>query len=131
MRQPLVGIVKDLAMKHILTLCAIFEAVTGLALIVAPSLAGTALLGEPLTGGAIPLVRVAGIALIGLAIACRPGPAHLGMLVYGALVMLYLAFLGLTGIANGWLLWPAVVGHLLLTMLLVAELPRALGKTRR
>jgi hypothetical protein len=99
-------------MKSALTICAILEALTGLVLLVAPSLAGTALLGEPLSGAAIPLARVAGIALLGLAVACRPGPPHLGMLVYSTLVMLYLAFLGLTGGATGWFLWPAVLLHL-------------------
>jgi hypothetical protein len=102
-------------MKSALTLCAILEALTGLVLLTAPSLAGMALLGEPLSGAAIPLARVAGIALIGLAIACRPGPPHLGMLVYSTLVMLYLAFLGLSGGASGWFLWPAVILHLVLS----------------
>jgi hypothetical protein len=40
------------------------------------------------------------------------------MLTYGALVTLYLAYLGLTGEWVGTLLWPAVVLHAILTALL-------------
>jgi hypothetical protein len=43
------------------------------------------------------------------------------MLIYSAAVAMYLAFLGLTGAANGLLLWPAVVLHLVLTVLLARD----------
>jgi hypothetical protein len=76
------------------------------------------LLGEPFTGVAIPVARVAGIALIGLGITCWPGPPLIGMLTYSAAVTLYLAYLGLAGGFGGVLLWPAVVLHLLLVALL-------------
>ena len=69
-------------------------------------------------GVAIPVGRVAGIALIALGIACWPGPSRIGMLTYGALVTLYLAYLGLAGGYGGVLLWPAVVLHFALTALL-------------
>ena len=39
---------------------------------IAPSLVGRLLLGEELTGIAIPVARVAGIALIALGVACWP-----------------------------------------------------------
>ena len=67
-------------MKNALTFAAVAEAATGLALLIAPSLVVQLLLGEQLTGVAIPVARVAGIALIGLAIACWPGPPLVGML---------------------------------------------------
>jgi hypothetical protein len=57
--------------------------------------------------------------LIALAIACWPGSPRLGMLSYGAAVALYLGYLGVTGVASGVLLWPAVVLHLALTALMV------------
>jgi hypothetical protein len=100
-------------MKTALLLAAIGEAATGVALLIVPSLVGQLLLGEPLTGVAIPVARVAGIALIGLGIACWPGPPLIGMLTYSAAVTLYLAYLGLAGGFGGVLLWPAVVLHLL------------------
>ena len=67
-------------MKKVLVVAAIAEAVTGLALMVMPSLLGRLLLGEELAGAAIPVARVAGIALIALGIACWPGPPLVGML---------------------------------------------------
>jgi hypothetical protein len=104
-------------MKRILTLAAIGEAATGLALLIVPSLAGQLLLGEALAGMAIPVARVAGIALIALAVACWGAPLF-GMLIYSAAVALYLAYLGFAGGATGMLLWPAVGLHVILTALL-------------
>jgi hypothetical protein len=92
-----------------------------LALLVAPSLVGQLLLGEQLSGGAVPVARVAGIALIALGIACWPGRPLLAMLTYGALVSLYLGYLGFAGSASGVLLWPAVALHVILTALLVCD----------
>jgi len=53
-----------------------------------------------------------------LSVACLPGRAVVGMLIYGALVMLYLGYLGFVGGFTGILLWPAVVLHAVLTVLL-------------
>ena len=102
-------------MKGALVFAAISEAVTGFALLIAPSLVGQLLLGEQLAGVVIPVARVPGIALIALGIACWPGPPLLGMVTYGALVTLYLAYLGFAGGLTGVLLWPAVILHALLT----------------
>jgi hypothetical protein len=71
------------------------------------------LLGEGLTGVAIPVARVAGIALIALGVACWPGKPLIGMLTYSAVVTLYLS--GLRGIE-----W----------VILVVENPRKLGIAR-
>ena len=94
------------------------EAATGLALLIVPSLVGRLLLGEELTGVAIPVARVTGIALIALGVACWPGPPLVGMLTYSAAVTLYLAYVGFAGGLTGMLLWPAVVLHVILTALL-------------
>jgi hypothetical protein len=67
-------------MNKVLVLAAVGEAVTGLALIIVPGLVGQLLLGEELTGLAALTARVAGMALIGLGIACWPGPPLAGML---------------------------------------------------
>jgi hypothetical protein len=104
-------------MKNVLVFAAVGEGVTGLALLIVPSLVGQLLLGEELTGIAIPVARVAGIALTALAIACWPGPPLLGMLIYTTLVTLYLAYLGFADGLTGVLLWPAVVLHVILTSL--------------
>jgi hypothetical protein len=105
-------------MKWALIFAAVGEAGTGLALLVVPSLVGRLLLGEALTGIAIPVARVAGIALIALGVACWPGPPRVGMVIYSAAVALYLAYLGLVGGLTGILLWPAVILHGILTTLI-------------
>ena len=106
-------------MKKSLIFAAVSEAATGVALLIVPSLVGWLLLGAELTGVAIPVARVAGIALIGLGVACWPGPPVVGMLIYSGVLTLYLAYLGFAGSFSGILLWPAVVVHAILTTLLV------------
>ena len=111
-------------MKSALTFAATAEAATGLALLIAPSLVAQLLLGEQLSGVAVPVARVAGLALIALGIACWPGGSPLlGMLIYSGAVTLYLAYLGFAGGLSGILLWPAVALHAVLTVLL--------GRSRR
>jgi hypothetical protein len=109
-------------MKRSLTFAAVGEASTGLALLIVPGLVGRLLLGEELTGMAIPVARVAGLALVALGVACWPGTPLVGMLTYSAAVTVYLAYLGFTGSSTGLLLWPAVVLHLILTALLTRGL---------
>lgn len=106
------------SMKKVLIFAAIAEVATGAALLIVPSLVGRLLLGEELVGVAIPVARVAGIALIALGIACWPGPPLVGMLTYGAMVTLYLAYIGFAGGLTGVLLWPAVALHVVLSILL-------------
>jgi hypothetical protein len=84
--------------------------------LIVPSLVGQ--LGEELADVAIPVARVAGIALIALAIACWPGPPIVGMSVYGTLVTLYLAYLGFVGDFVASFPWPAVLIHAVLSILL-------------
>ena len=105
-------------MKGAFKFAVIGEGLTGLALLVLPTLVGRLLLGMELTGIGVPAARVAGIALIGLSVACLPHMAVVGMLTYSALVTLYLAYLGVAGEFGGILLWPAVALHAVLTVLL-------------
>jgi hypothetical protein len=107
-------------MKKVLTITAIAEAATGLALIVVPSLVGRLLLGADLAGVAHPLARVAGIALLALSVACLPSCTALcGMLTYAVLATSYLFYLAVRGEWAGPLLWPVVVLHIILTVLLL------------
>jgi hypothetical protein len=105
--------------NRVLTIAAVLEVATGVALLIVPSLVGRLLFGAEFTGVANPAARVLGIALIALGMGCWPGSTALcGMLTYGALVTLYLAYLGVIGEWAGTLLWPAVVLHAVLTLLL-------------
>jgi hypothetical protein len=108
-------------MKKALAFAAVAELVTGLALLLAPSLVGWLLFGQELAGLGVVAGRVAGIALIALSVACWPGPPIAGMLFYSAAVAVYLAYLGFMGAATGVMLWPAVGFHLILTALLARQ----------
>jgi len=106
-------------MKKVLTVAALVEVATGMALLIVPSLVGRLLFGEELTGIVIPVARVLGIALLALGVGCWPGSTALcGMLTYSALVTLYLLSLAIRGEGVGPLLWPVIVIHALLTALL-------------
>ena len=73
------------------------------------------LFGVELDGGAGPVARVAGFALVSLAIACWRGAGIVGMLVYNASVASYFLWLGIQGEWVGQFLWPAVVVHTVMT----------------
>ena len=109
-------------MKRLLLFAAVAQAATGLALLAFPLLVGQLLLGVELTGIAATVARVTGVALISLGVACWPSNtadrAFYGMLTYGTLAALYLAYVGASGV-KGILLWPAVAVHAVLSILLV------------
>ena len=100
-------------------IAAVAEVATGLALALVPSAVGQLLLGVEFAGIAVPVARVAGIALIGLGIACWP----VLLRVVGTLATAYWSYAGISrylGIAGG-LGHPAVAGgrlYLILTVLL-------------
>jgi hypothetical protein len=112
--------------SKILAFAACLEIGTGLLLTIAPSIVVKLLLGTGPLGAAAPLGRVAGIALLALGVACWPNPrpaetsesAFRAMLTYNLLIAVYLACLGTTGQAHGWLVWPAVVLHFVVAALL-------------
>jgi hypothetical protein len=105
-------------LKKLLTISAVVEAAMGVALLTVPAVVGQLLLGAAMTGIAMPVARVTGIALIGLGVACWPGTPLLGMLAYSTLATLYFLYLGIRGKWVGPLLWPALVLHAILTLLL-------------
>jgi hypothetical protein len=111
--------------RSVLGIAAAVETITGLLLIVVPHLLAKLLLGAEVTGVAVVIGRVAGIALLSLGVGCwlgrqeaTGGWALAAMLLYNVLVTLYLAWVGLGGEFVGVLLWPAVVVHAVLTVLL-------------
>ena len=115
-------------MKTVLALAAIAEAATGAVLLAYPPIVVRLLFGAEIAGAGEVLGRIAGIALIGLGVACWPDgsrrSAHYGMLIYSMLVMLTLVYVGVRGDPVGVLLWPAVVMHAILVLLLLRARPR-------
>jgi hypothetical protein len=113
--------VRSVELNEPLAVAAIVEVVTGVALIVVPSLVGRLLLDAELSGAAIVTARVAGIGLFSFGLTCWPGSettaaASRAMLIYNLLVTLYLADLGIRSEWGGVLLWPAVLFHAVMTM---------------
>jgi hypothetical protein len=110
----------------ILGFAAIVEVGTGLLLMIDPVIVVWLLMGVDVAGVGILLGRCFGIALVALGLACWPSgprapiksPAFRPMLTYNALIALYLAYLRLTGHQGGLLLWPAILLHALVALLL-------------
>ena len=107
-------------MKSGLVVASAGEAGTGLALLMAPALVVRLLFGSEVAGVGAVAARFAGIALVGLGVACWPARggegARRGMLAYGLLATAYLGYLGVSGATAGPLLWPAVALHVALCL---------------
>lgn len=105
-----------------LRVVAVAEALTGTGLLVLPGMIGALLFGVPLTDPlAVVAARIAGLALIALAVACLGYRLALAMLIYSAGATVVLALVGVAGGMTGVLLWPAVVAHVLATAVLARE----------
>jgi hypothetical protein len=114
-------------LRKLLTFTAIVEFGTGLVALIDPAILITLLLGLETSNAGTLLGRFFGIALISLSLACWPGrqenpPAFQpfrGILLYNAVVALYLAYLGAIAHIGGPLLWPAVALHAVVALLLI------------
>jgi hypothetical protein len=111
-----------LTSHKLLTVAAAIELATGLALLFAPGLVSSLLLGIAGTEVIELFARLFGLALIALGIACWPRPANAAamqaMRIYNGAIALYLAYIGVF-VSSGLLLWPAVVFHAVMTALLL------------
>lgn len=115
-----------LVRSRVLRLASVAEVGTGLFLVVVPATVVELLLGTRLFPDGMPLARVAGIALLGLGLACwrtaetlALKSAFRGMLLYNALVAAYLVWLALHHGKGGALLWPAVAFHAVVALVLL------------
>jgi hypothetical protein len=105
-----------LRVNRFFAVTAAIEAGAELGLIAAPDLAVKLLLGADISGAAVPLGRVAGVALLALGLACWLARGHAAsaltspMLLYNCGVA---AVLGMAGVSRmtGVLLWPAIALH--------------------
>ena len=120
-------------MKLLLMISAVIEAGAGLALLFIPSVAVSALLGVPLdTPTGLVAGRIAGAALVALAIACwqvrngeRGSPATgviEAMTFYNFAAPIVFVYAGIRLELRGALLWPAIVLHLVLGAWCVLQL---------
>ena len=122
--------------KQLLTVTAVLEGATGIAMLSLPALVTSRLIGASLdASGALVIARVTGAAMLSLAVACwlarQDGQSRAGrgvvaaMLVYNiavAAVLMHAGFgLGLSAIG----MWPAAVLHSGLAIWCVACLRRA------
>ena len=123
-------------MKKLLTLTAIIEAATGLALLATPAMITRLLLGGTLdTPAALTVARVAGAGLLALGIACwlasqdtrsRAVRGLIGAMgFYNIAAVAILAFAGIGFGLRGVALWPAIILHAVMTVWCVACLRRS------
>jgi Ca2+/Na+ antiporter len=113
--------------RNLLTFAAIVEVGTGLVLMIDPALVAALLLGAEVSGVATLLGRCFGITLLALGVACWPSrqraesksPAVRAMLIYNALIAMYLVYVFTVRHVGGMLLWPGVALHAAVALLLV------------
>lgn len=113
-------------MNRLLKLTAIIEVPTGLGLVAVPSIVVRLLLNSEISGAAIPLGRVAGVALLALGVACwlasydGSGSAARGLVSAMMLYNVGSAFiLGAAGFGSGLVgiaLCPVVIVHALMAI---------------
>ncbi len=89
-----------------------------------PDFVARLLLGVGLSNTGIAVGRLAGLGLLSLGLACRPGgddastQALVALFIYNLLAALYLGYLRVGAGFVSYLLWPACVLHALLALLL-------------
>jgi len=112
-------------MKLLLIISAVIEAAIGVSLLILPDFTASCLLGLPLDSPpGLVASRIAGAALVALAIACwnvrqgeRAGPVMgvvTAMLFYNFAAVVVLAYAGVYLELRSPILWPAIVLHLAL-----------------
>ena len=113
-------------MRWILYIAAADPTLTGLFLLVSPSLFGQLILGADFSGAALALGRIGGAAMFALGLASWPSGATMepstaanrALLIFNVLAVPYLSYLGSIANTKGVLLWPAVAVHAALAILL-------------
>jgi hypothetical protein len=115
-------------MRRALIISAIEAGATGLFLMISPTLFAKLVLGSDISDVGQALGHLGGLVLFSFAIATWPtsedspsAPAIRAMLFYNLVATGYLAHLGIAGKLVGVLLWPAVIIHLILTVIVGYE----------
>jgi hypothetical protein len=100
------------------------EVLTGVGLIVAPSLLARFLFGSDLNAAGEATGRISGLVMLCLAAGCWPrasgaeAPALMPLMALSWLAAAFLIITGLIGATVGMFLWPAAALHLILAILL-------------
>ncbi len=112
--------------RNVIAFSALVEMAGSLGLLALPALVVELLLGTKPPPAGVPVVRVAGILMLALAVAAWPArpparsaAAFRGLLLYNALFAAYFAFLGAVRHVGGPLLWPAVGFHAAIALMLL------------
>jgi hypothetical protein len=120
-----------MSVAMLLSVDAAIEGATGLALILFPGAVIWLLFAADLPVIGVVLARLVGITLLALSLGCWLGRRDQGatsalasMIAYNILTTAYLASLGLRGELVGLLLWPAVVFHAAMGLLLATAWTR-------
>jgi hypothetical protein len=131
----------QIRMNRLLTLTALIEAPTGLALLAVPSAVVRLLLGGEISGASVPLGRVAGAALFALGVACWLARYDVqscaarglvsAMVLYNLGAVVILGAAGLQSRPTGVALWPAVLLHAAMTAWCLTSLLRKTGRTAK
>jgi len=114
----------------LIAVAAAVEGAAGLTVIVDPTFLVRLLWATAVPSSQLALARLAGIALLALAVACWPArnpglrndAAIRGLLTYNSLAGILFAYIGIRGEYVGWLLWPAVAFHATVAVLLARAL---------
>jgi hypothetical protein len=102
------------------------EIVVGAIILAAPGLPSRLLFGAEPVGAGMPLARFAGVALIGLGIACQPSEREsaqssvLGLFVFNLGVAILFTWVALGTAFRGVLLWPAILLHAVIAAFIVS-----------
>jgi hypothetical protein len=126
--------------RVIVVTAAWLEIVVGVTAITALGVMCRLLFAAEPEGAAMPLGRLAGVALLALGIACLPSRsaescrnAVLGLFVYNFGTATLLAWVGFATTLRGALLWPGVLLHVVIAVALLTQLlaMRRVGALRR
>ena len=116
-------------LRHVIKAAAWLEIIVGAIFIFWPGIPCMLVFGASPESIGWPLARWVGIGLFALGVACLPSkiadPQHrtvLGLLSFNVGIVVLLAWVGIRATTHGFLLWPAVVLHFLLSVALLSRL---------
>ena len=116
---------ETMAPSYIVKAAAWLEVIVGVIFIAAPDVACTLLFNAKPEGIGRTLARWIGISLFALGVACVPSNAELrrssvlGLFAFNAGIAILLAWVGISVATRGFLLWPGVILHSLISVALL------------